>query len=142
MKSVYRGLTQWLGGGRRKDALPALGAREIEVLKLLWERGEMTAQDIADLFSTDQLSLSTMQSTLERLFRKNLVTRCKQGRSYHYAAAVSQRTIISRLMKDIAEQLGNGESAIMISGFMSYIEALPDDHVPEELRAVLNKKSQ
>ena len=45
MKELYRGLSQWLGGKPSQQSLPALGGREIEVLKVLWQHGELSAQE-------------------------------------------------------------------------------------------------
>ena len=133
MKELYRGLSQWLGGKPSQQNLPALGGREIEVLKVLWQHGELSAQEVLSFFANEQLSLSTMQSTLERLCRKNMLTRYKQGRSYQYAPALSQSTVVSRLMGEIADQLGNGESQVIVSGFMSYIEGSTSHKEAEKL---------
>lgn len=142
MKELYRGLSQWLGGKPAQHSLPALGGREIEVLKVMWQHGELSAQEVLTFFVNEQLSLSTMQSTLERLFRKKMLTRYKQGRSYRYAPALSQSTVVSRLMEQIANQLGNGESQVIVSGFMSYIEAQTSKEEAEKLSDSLtsNKK--
>lgn len=126
MKSVYQSVSSWLGGKRGSEPLPALGSREVDVLKILWRHGELSAQEVLRFFISEQLSLSTMQSTLERLHRKNLLHRHKTGRAYLYSAAISQSAIVSRLMEEIAQHLGNGESSVMISGFMSYIENQED----------------
>jgi predicted transcriptional regulator len=78
--------------------------------------------------------LSTMQSTLERLHRKGLVAREKTGRFYLYGAAVSRNTIITQLLGDIAEQLGDGDMAPMISGFMSFIDQETSEPLSADLR--------
>ncbi|HAI72677.1 MAG TPA: hypothetical protein DCL26_10140 [Alteromonas australica] len=137
VKELYRGLSQWLGGKPSQHSLPALGGREIDVLKVLWQHGELSAQEVLTFFANEQLSLSTMQSTLERLFRKNMLTRYKQGRSYRYAPALSQSTVVSRLMGEIADQLGNGESQVIVSGFMSYIEGQTSKEEAEKLSSYL-----
>ena len=139
MKSFCQGLANWLGGNPNAATLPALGEREVEVLKLLWSQGELTAQQVLNQISAGQPSLSTMQSTLERLNRKELVSRVKCGRSYRYKATLSQSDIISRLMGEIASQLGNGRSDIMVSGFMSYMEANGGAPASEKTSQELNK---
>ena len=141
MKNFYQSLSAWLGGKQSPDALPALGSREVDVLKVLWQHGELSAQDILTFFTAEQLSLSTMQSTLERLHRKNLLKRHKVGRAYVYTAAVTQSAIVSRLMDDIAHHLGNGESSVMISGFMSYIENQGDEATHESMKTLFQKES-
>lgn len=120
MKGLEKGLSRWL----KKDhyqPFPTLGSREIEVLKFLWREGEQTAQQTLSFFANEQISLSTIQSTLERLHRKNLLLRKKHGRSYTYQAAISQSDLISHLLQDITTQVSDGDIAPLISGFMSFV---------------------
>ena len=51
MKELYRGLSQWLGGKPSQHSLPALGGREIDVLKVLWQHGELSAQEVLTFFA-------------------------------------------------------------------------------------------
>ncbi|AWB68926.1 hypothetical protein C2869_05475 [Saccharobesus litoralis] len=118
---MSKGLSQWFGNKSSQQTVPSLGVREIEVLRILWHKPHQSVQQVLEQIAEQQLSLSTLQSTLERLYRKNLVKREKQGRHYVYQAAISQSTIISQLMQDIASQISGGDKAPMISGFMQFI---------------------
>lgn len=132
MKNLGKGLSQWLGNRRQQAQMPTLGAREIEVLQILWQQGELSAQQVLDCIKTEKISLSTMQSTLERLHRKDLLSRKKSGRYFLYTASVSQSSIISSLLRDIASQISDGDMAPMISGFMEFVE----EKSPESLQQV------
>lgn len=141
MNNFFQSLSAWLGGKQSPDTLPALGSREVAVLKVVWQQGDVSAQEMVPFFSAEQLSLSTLQSTLERLHRKHLLKRHKVGRAYVYTAAVTQSAIVSRLMDDIAHHIGNGESSVMISGFMSYIENQGDKATHESMKTLFQKES-
>ncbi|MEQ9736322.1 MAG: BlaI/MecI/CopY family transcriptional regulator, partial [Algiphilus sp.] len=55
---------------------PPLGDLEREVMEVLWHDGASTAQDIHEQLSDARgMTLSTVQSTVERLSRKQLVHR-------------------------------------------------------------------
>ena len=105
----------------RPAQLPDIGSRELDVLEALWRNDRLTAQAALDQIQSAGISLSTMQSTLERLNRKQLVSRKKIGRAYVYQAAISKEAIISRLIHEIADSLAGGETALMVSGFMDYL---------------------
>lgn len=139
MKGINKSIDRWLKNNARSEPLPTLGTREIKVLKLLWRDGELTAQQALSFFANDQISLSTMQSTLERLHRKNLVNRSKTGRFYTYKAAISQQAMISNLLQDIAEQISDGDLAPMISGFMSFMGEEASAHNIKEVEQLLTK---
>lgn len=132
MKNIGKGLSQWFGSRRQQMQVPTLGAREIEVLQILWQQGELSAQQVLPYIENETISLSTMQSTLERLHRKKLLNRIKSGRYFLYTASVSQASIISCLLQDIASQISDGDMAPMISGFMEFV----GEESPESLKQV------
>lgn len=121
MKLMSKTLSGWFGQRARNQPLPSLGARELEVMKILWRHGELSAQLMLAHFSEESLSLSTMQSTLERLHRKGLLARRKCGRQFFYLAAISQTSMISLMLQDIATQISDGDMAPMISGIMDFV---------------------
>ncbi|MEE3210373.1 MAG: BlaI/MecI/CopY family transcriptional regulator, partial [Pseudomonadota bacterium] len=65
--SVIKG---WLHQLKRSRT-PSLGQRELNALDVVWAKGQCSAQDVLDELD-DDVSLSTVQSTLERLHRKTL----------------------------------------------------------------------
>lgn len=138
MKTITLKLGQWLNGTQKPEA-PPLGKRELEVMKIFWRSDRLSAKEVLDNLSDSSLSLSSMQSTLERLHRKKLLLRQKAGRFYIYRAALSRSEMISQLLGDIAEQVGDGQMAPMISGFMDFIDQRGKDSIVEEVKAVIER---
>ncbi len=130
------GLTGWLGVKRPAARIPALGGRELAVLEILWRRGQVSAQQVLEQMSEPSLALSTVQSTLERLHRKDLVSRAKLGRAYYYRATLAKSDMISNLLRDIAQEITGGDMAPMISGFMGYISGEAPGMEPELAQAL------
>lgn len=152
MKSISMTLEQLLGTGHSRQRAPVMGDRELDVMKILWRDGALSAQAVLDASGESNLSLSTIQSTLERLHRKALVARQKTGRYYLYRATVSRSAIISQLLGDIAEQFSEGDMQPMISGFMSFIgkeqqsqledEALLSESILKAMKASVGEKNE
>lgn len=120
----------FLGIKQKPPRMPALGSRELSVLELFWAAGRpaLSATDVHEAVQQahsqsafDAISLNTLQSTLERLHRKELLLREKSGRAFIYRAACSKQDIIQRLLHDIATDMTDGDMAPMISGFMEYV---------------------
>lgn len=111
---------------RRK--IPALGSLETAVLRHSWATSSpVDAQGVRERVARGRISLSTVQTTLERLHRKGLLTRAKCGRSYVYSAAVSQAELIGTLIGDLTQRLAAGELEPVISGFVELVgEARPE----------------
>ncbi len=116
-------LASFLGRNAHASRLPDLGMRELNVLETLWRKGPLTSQGALKQMLSAGITLSTVQSTLERLNRKQLVSREKQGRSFVYTATLSKENIISGIMRDLAESLTDGDTAPMVSGFLDYLDS-------------------
>ena len=139
MVNLSKGLSHWLNRQQSAQDVPALGNREIAVLKALWREGELSAHQLLTLMphSQSQISLSTVQSTLERLYRKQVISRHKQGRSYRYKAIISQSAIVSNLLKGIALEISDGDMEPIVSGFMTFMDQETDKSLPPELSQLL-----
>lgn len=120
----------------RRSRLPELGERELLVMEVLWQSKECTAQSIKAQMPDHDISLSTVQSTLERLHRKRLVHRVKQGRAYFYGAEINRSQLISALLHDMMQQVAAGDLAPVISGFLDFVSSeSPElaDHLSQSL---------
>lgn len=62
----------------------ALGHLEMQVMELLWARGESNVSDVVPRLGRP-LAYTTVMTTLDRLFKKNLLVRRKWERAFFYA---------------------------------------------------------
>lgn len=67
----------------------ALGPLENEVMEIAWTRAESSVSDVIARLGRP-LAYTTVMTTLDRLFRKGLLTRRKVDRAFLYAAAMSK----------------------------------------------------
>jgi len=127
--------SHWLEGFRG-IGMPALGHRELEVLDHLWEAERLSALELLERMVAAEVSLNTIQSTLERLHRKGLVEREKAGRAYRYVATLSRADIVRKVLNDLARDVGGGDLAPIVSGFAGFV-AGDDPNVERELMALI-----
>jgi len=109
----------WIGRARART--PSLGERELAVLGVLWRASPLTAQQVLEDLPGRGVSLSTIQSTLERLHRKGVLERRKEVRAFVYAPRVERQDLVSSLLHDIADDIAGGDLATMLSGFMEFL---------------------
>ena len=76
----------------------ALGKLERGVLDEAWRRGQVTVRDIHNAFG-ERIAYTTLMTTLDRLYRKRLLDRKKDGRAFMYTAAVSRQELSMRSEK-------------------------------------------
>ena len=85
-----------------------LGPTEARLMELAWEHDELTVKRaLFFLGDESKRAYTTVMTVMNRLYRKGLLSRRKEGRSFTYAAAVSrdqflrERTgMVMRCMKE------------------------------------------
>jgi predicted transcriptional regulator len=76
--------------GIPKASLAQLGSLETEVMERIWARGEISVRDLHDELS-GRLAYTTIMTTLDRLYKKELLQRRKQGKAFFYVPACTEQ---------------------------------------------------
>ena len=93
------------GFKRASEALtPELGELEREVMRLAWRDGEVSVREVHQALGEDR-AYTTVMTTLDRLFRKGLVSRRKSGRAFLYSPRLTREEFERGLAEDILEGL-------------------------------------
>ena len=96
----------------REVASESLGKLEQNVLKEVWHRDGASVRDIYLAFD-EKIAYTTLMTTLDRLFKKKLLTRRKDGRAFFYSAAVSPDELEQGIREDVIYGLlGHGGDAV------------------------------
>ena len=96
----------------REIACFALGKLERQVLEEIWRLGEVTVRDVYRGFD-ERIAYTTLMTTLDRLFKKNLLARRKDGRAFLYSALVSQEDLDRGIKEDVVDGLlGHGADGV------------------------------
>jgi BlaI family transcriptional regulator, penicillinase repressor len=66
-----------------------LGPLEQRMLDALWARGNGTVRELVEACCGD-LAYTTVMTTLDRLFKKGLLTRSEEGRAFRYVPRFSR----------------------------------------------------
>jgi predicted transcriptional regulator len=67
----------------------ALGRLERNVMEIVWSRGESSVRDVAAHLARP-LAYTTVMTTLDRLYKKNLLDRRKEERAFRYSPRFSR----------------------------------------------------
>lgn len=82
---------------------------ELECMKILWDLGQATVQQIRDqLLTTRPLAYTTVMTVMDRLARKGSVEREKRGRAHLYRPSVSEDLVLERALTRLAETFFQG----------------------------------
>ena len=104
----------FLRGFRRPSEVAslALGKLERQVLDESWRRGELSVRDVFVAFD-EQIAYTTLMTTLDRLYKKKLLDRRKDGRAFLYSPALSRAEFEHGIREDVIDGLlGHGAEGI------------------------------
>ena len=86
-----------------------LGPLERRIMRVLWDDGAGNVQRVLQgLTGEPQLAYTTVQTTLNVLYRKGKVKRKLVGRAYEYSASVTQEAADSHAIKDVLHKVFRG----------------------------------
>ncbi len=99
--------------------LPRLGELETAVLEHLWAAGPSDVKAAhRSVGARRRITLHTVQSAMERLFRKGLLDREKVGHAYVYSPSHSREELGARVVQDVVARLLRGEAAPVLEAFV------------------------
>lgn len=114
-----------------------LGDLEMEVLEQLWRlgSGDVRAVHAAQSKGRDNHP-NTVQSALERLFRKGLLDREKQSHAYIYTPHLNREELAARLIDETLQRVKGSEPLPMLAAFVD-LAMEQDPAVLDELEQLL-----
>lgn len=93
------------GNKRLSEAvMDSLGELEQRSLREIWRRGESSVGDICAAFG-DLYAYTTLMTTLDRLYKKGLLTRRKSGRAFLYTSMYSIEEMERGIAQDVIAKL-------------------------------------
>ena len=117
-----------------------LGPLEERVLEALWERGNGTVRELLE-DGHHELAYTTVMTTLDRLFKKGLLTREAEGRAFRYAPRLTREELHREAAGEALRQMLDASPASSLP--LSYlVEILTerDAQLLDELRQLVEDK--
>ena len=84
--------------------------RELEALKVLWDRGEATVREVCDAMNAtgEDLAYTTVLSLLQVMEQKGTVDHRREGKAYLYRPLVEREKTLSQLAGRFLERVFDG----------------------------------
>ena len=91
-----------------------LGNLEKLVLQYFWDADEADAKRVHRELTDDTVrTLNTIQSTLDRLYKKKLLLRNKAGHAFIYRAAMAKDAFLAQLVREVAADYTDNEDTLL-----------------------------
>jgi predicted transcriptional regulator len=120
---------------------PAFGPLEWRVLSALWDRNSPACvRDLQPGFS--DIAYTTLMTTLDRLHRKGVLDRVKQGRAFYYQPKLTRPEFDSARAAEAVQVALDGDAAAVESIMSFFVEAVGnrDRELLDELEALVRSR--
>ena len=126
--------------GLQETSLEKLGALESEVMDLIWKGGEISVREVHEQMQ-GRLAYTTLMTTLDRLYKKGLLSRRKQGKAYYYTPILTeqqyQASLTSHFFGMVLQDRDN--SLAVLSRFVEAVSET-DEKMLEELDQLVKSR--
>lgn len=113
-------------------------AAELEILQILWEKGEVTVKEVnEEINKKKETGYTTTLKTMQIMFDKGLVERKKDGRSHIYSAAIKKEKTQQVLLDKILETAFGGSASKLVMQALGNKKTTKEEL--QEIKELINK---
>jgi BlaI family transcriptional regulator, penicillinase repressor len=111
---------------------------ELEILRVLWERGPSTVREVQEVLSAQrEVGYTTALKLLQIMYEKGLVRRDESARTHVYEAGVAQDRTQNALVGDLVDRAFGGSASALVLGALSSKPASKEELA--EIRRLLDE---
>ena len=125
----------------RKKRPYKLGDVQLELMKIVWEKGKATVREVTETISAKRtMAYSTVLTMLRDLERKGVLVHDVDGRAYVYRPAISRKRITTGIIGDIKRRLFDNSAAALLAHLLEAETIAPGEL--ERMRRMITEKEQ
>lgn len=117
--------------------MPRFTDRELDVMAVLWERGDATVAEVQERLP-DDLAYTTVLTVLRTLEEKGHVGHREEGRAYRYHPLVEREEAGARVLGRLVDRLFGGSPELLLTQLVSEREL--SEAQLERMRRLLDEK--
>lgn len=121
------------------QSLPKPTETELELLRVLWEKGPSTVRELHDAVNLQRpVVYTSVLKILQIMTEKGLVEREESAKAHIYRAAASQEETQNQLLRDLSARLFSGSAAQLAMHALA-MEPTSAEEL-EEIRTLIEQK--
>jgi len=138
---MIRLLKERILGGKGSAAAATLGPLELELMKILWSRGESNVRDVVCRLDRS-LAYTTVMTTLDRLYKKGFLERRMPDRAFVYSPRFSREEWERQRAESVVAGWLAGSPPSRELLFSSFLDAVGDHdaRLLDELEKKIRRK--
>lgn len=101
---------------------------ELEILRVLWQRGASTVRDVYDTLSkTKPIGYTTVLKLMQIMADKGLASRDEEQRAHVYSARVPQEQTQRQMVRDLLRRAFNDSAAQLVMQALASRKTSPEE---------------
>ncbi|MFB3852419.1 MAG: BlaI/MecI/CopY family transcriptional regulator [Vicinamibacterales bacterium] len=90
---------------------PTLTPQELEVMKIVWQKGEATVRDVYEiLLERRKIAYTTVMTVMRILEDKGHLSRRREDRAHIYRPTRSQEVVVRSMVREFVNRVFNGSA--------------------------------
>ncbi|MEX2120425.1 MAG: BlaI/MecI/CopY family transcriptional regulator [Pirellulales bacterium] len=112
----------------KRPELRSLSQSQREIMEIVWDRGEVSANDVREILSAKRdLAKNTVRTLLDRMEVKGWLKHRENGRTYLYTAAEPREASIGQKVLEVVEHVCGGSPETLVTALLDYRGLRPDE---------------
>jgi predicted transcriptional regulator len=95
-------------------------------MERMWEKQECTVRDIYEAFG-GMLAYTTLMTTVDRLHKKGLLNRSKDGKAFVYSTKFSREELDERMVRDLLGALVKDSGTKPLPVLSCFVDAITEE---------------
>ncbi|MCP4452745.1 MAG: BlaI/MecI/CopY family transcriptional regulator [Planctomycetes bacterium] len=117
-----------------------LGELELEVMKILWNRGRSSVLQVSETLSKQRgCARTTILTIIQRLHKKGFLKRKKEDGVYRYEPTQKRQQVVGRLLNQFIDRVFDGSSTSLVQQLTG---ANMSEEEMDQIKAIIDKAHQ
>lgn len=119
-----------------------LGDLEKPVMDVLWDRGEVTGREVFEEIGRGRaLAFTTILTVLDRLLKKGLIQRTKQGKVFVYTPAMSRDAFVRQVSQEVLQGIMDISASSAATSFVDILYKTSPEEI-ERLSTLIEERKR
>jgi predicted transcriptional regulator len=125
----------------KKPPLPPLSEAQLEILNVVWNRGETTVGDVwVELAQRRVIARNTVQTMIVRLEDKGWLRHRAAGNTFYYRATQPARTVRRRMTRRLVDTVFHGSTEGLLLALLEKESLSPEE--ADRIRALIDQATR
>jgi len=123
----------------KKQKPSPFGDLEESIMEYLWKKGSGTVKEVREHLGENRFAHTTVMTVLDRLFKKGILKRKKEGKGYRYYPVITKEEFEREVAKKVVKDMLKNSPSTAVAAFEGIVEELSEEEI-NKLRDLLERK--